>query len=144
MKRAIKSDKQKPCTRSLQLSAIVEEIAALGYVCSGTVMHKTKKCGRSSCACSRDETARHGPYYEWHRSDEGRQLHSMLPRDIGPLFEEAAANYQKLRVLLREWERQSARELIALSDHKSQKRLSLHRRPPIHKKAKKRSTAPGD
>ena len=138
MKRAAKSDRRKPRGRSRQLAAIVEEIAALGYICSGTVVHKTKKCGRSSCACSRDESARHGPYFEWHRSDAGHQVHSMLPSDIGPLFEKAAANYQKLRVLLREWERQSALEMIAMSEHKSQKRRHLHQRPSVHKRGKKR------
>ena len=108
-----------------KLERIWKQIAALRYICSGTLMHKTKRCGRSSCACAHDESARHGPYYEWHRREDGRQVHSMVPNDVGPLFEQASENYRKLRSLLREWEKESARAMLTKSRRKPRKRKKL-------------------
>lgn len=108
-----------------QLRDIHEQICRVGFVCSGTVVHKTKRCGRENCACARDPDSRHGPYYEWHRREGGRQVHTMLPEDVGPLFEQASENYRKLLLLLREWEKESARAMLAKSLLKSRKTKAL-------------------
>ena len=108
-----------------QLRDIRERVRSVGFVCSGTVVHKTKSCGKRNCACASDPDSRHGPYYEWHRREGGRQVHTMLPEDVGPLFEQASENYRKLLLLLQEWEKESARAMLARSLVKARKTRDL-------------------
>jgi hypothetical protein len=87
-----------------RLEKIRREIAELDLICPGTVVHKTKRCGKPTCRCATHDDARHGPYYEWHRTEQGRQRHSMLPRKSGPAFADAASSAKKLRSLVKQWE----------------------------------------
>jgi Family of unknown function (DUF6788) len=96
-----------------RLEQIRKEIAAIDYICSGTVSYQTKRCGKSQCVCARDPAARHGPYCGWHRQEDGRQVHSMIPEALAPRFQQANKNYRKLRQLLKEWEKTSAKILKA-------------------------------
>lgn len=91
-----------------RLEQIRKDITAIDYICSGTVSYQTKRCGKSQCACARDPAARHGPYCSWHRQEDGRQVHSMIPEALAPRFQQANRNYRKLRRLLKEWEKASA------------------------------------
>ena len=95
-----------------RLEKIRREIAQLDLVCPGTVVHKTKRCGKPTCSCATDDDARHGPYYEWHRTEQGRQRHSMLPQTSGPAFADAASSAKKLRSLVKQWE-QISLEVLA-------------------------------
>lgn len=112
----------KPLHRDEHLSAplrrIRQQIAALDYICSGTLSYGTKKCGKPTCACAADPAAQHGPYYEWYRREGGRQVHTMVPTALGPLYEQAVQNYRKVRDLLRAWERESVRLMAALDEGK--------------------------
>ena len=96
-----------------RLEQIRKKIAAIDYICSGTVYYQTKRCGKPQCVCARDPAALHGPYCGWHRQEEGRQVHSMIPKALAPGFERANRNYRKLRQLLKEWEKASAKILKA-------------------------------
>ena len=46
------------------------QIAKIEFICSGTLFHRTKMCGKPNCACATDPKARHGPYFEWSRRKE--------------------------------------------------------------------------
>lgn len=96
-----------------RLKQIRKEIAAIDYICSGTVSYQSKRCGKSQCVCARDPAARHGPYCGWHRQEGGRQVHSMIPEALASRFQQANRNYRKLRKLLKEWETASAKILKA-------------------------------
>jgi len=108
-----------PRTRRAEerLEEIRRRVAALDYVCSGTLQRRTKVCGKPSCACARDPAARHGPYYEWSHREGGHTVYSVLPASLGPLLARAVRNYHRLRRLLRRWERESVRVLKARSEH---------------------------
>ena len=41
------------------------ELLQLDYFLKGTVLKRMMKCGQSQCACHRDPSQRHGPYFEW-------------------------------------------------------------------------------
>jgi len=112
-----------------RLQAIQRRIAALQYVCTGTISHQTRRCGKPTCACANDPDARHGPYYVWSRRQDNRQINSMLPNEAGPLFEQAVDNYQKLRDLLHEWERATADLLLAKTTSKSRRGQDISVRP---------------
>jgi hypothetical protein len=46
-----------------RIARIKKAIAAIDYLSSGTILQRTKKCCRASCACATDPSARHGPYF---------------------------------------------------------------------------------
>ena len=101
------------------MAGIRAELAAIDYICSGTLLSRTKVCGKPNCACASSRDARHGPYYEWSRLEKGRLAHVVLPADSVPLFRQAVANYRRLRKLLRKWERESVRVALAVQAGKS-------------------------
>jgi len=80
-------------------------IAEMDYVCSGTLLRRTKTCGKATCRCAQDPKARHGPYTEWSRLEQGRLVHTILSSDQGRRMAKAIRNYRLLRRLLRVWER---------------------------------------
>ena len=114
-------------TAEQRLRKLHKELAALGYICSGTLSHQTRSCGKPTCACAMDPAARHGPYYVWSRRENGRQVNTMLPNEVGPLFEQAVQNYRKLSELLRQWESVSAEAMTAEAPAKPQKKKPLRR-----------------
>lgn len=101
-----------------RLAAIRTELTAIDYICSGTLLSRTKVCGKPNCACASSRDARHGPYYEWSRLEKGRLAHIVLPADSVPLFRQAVANYRRLRRLLRKWERDSVKVALAVQEGK--------------------------
>lgn len=93
-------------------SAIRKEIAALDFVASGTLHHRTKVCGKPTCKCATDPAARHGPYYEWGRMRGGKLVQSTITPAQAKLLERAIANHQRAKALLAEWEQLSEAEIL--------------------------------
>src|SRR5262249_14192956 len=48
-----------------RIARIRAALNAMEYLCSGTLLRRTKVCGKPSCRCAQDPSAGHGPYYEW-------------------------------------------------------------------------------
>lgn len=82
-------------------------------LCSGTLLRRTKVCGKPGCRCAHDPTARHGPYYEWGRMKRGRLVHRMVSPPHAALLREAIGNYRALRRLLRAWEDETVKLIDA-------------------------------
>jgi hypothetical protein len=95
----------------VHLEEIRRRIAEIDYICSGTLLRRTKVCGKPGCACARDPRARHGPYYEWSRREKGRQVVTVIPVALAPSFHRAIRNYRRVLRLLRLWERESVRAM---------------------------------
>ena len=102
-----------PARSKKRLREIRARIGAIEYVCSGTLHERTKICGKLSCACARHRSARHGPYYQWSHRKAGRQDNAVIPPAAAPHFRSAISNYRELRRLLRVWEEESARLILA-------------------------------
>ena len=98
---------------AVRLAALRQQIAAVEYLCSGTLLRRRKRCGKAGCACAADPAARHGPYYEWSRREANRLVHTVLPPALAPAFAQAVRNHRRVRLLLRQWERESVRVLLA-------------------------------
>lgn len=92
-----------------RIARIQREISQLDLLCSGTLVKRTKTCGKPGCPCARDPEARHGPYYEWGYMKDGKQAHRMIQPEQAALLRRALANYKRLRRLLQRWEAESAR-----------------------------------
>lgn len=92
--------------------AIRKELAALDYLASGTLHHRTKVCGKPTCRCANDPAARHGPYHEWGRMRDGKLVQSTVTAQQAKLLERGIANHQRAKALLAEWERLSETEIL--------------------------------
>ena len=93
-------------------SAIRKAIAALDFLVSGTLHHRTKLCGKPTCRCANDPTARHGPYYEWGRMRDGKLVQSTVTPAQAKLLERAITNHQRAKALLAQWEQLSEQEIL--------------------------------
>ncbi len=88
-------------------------ISAMDYVASGTLHIRTTLCGRKNCRCAREPDARHGPYHEWSRRQDGKLLHSSVTPKQAQLLLLAIANHKQIRALLALWQRETTKELLA-------------------------------
>lgn len=100
-------------------------LGQLAYFCKGTVLSRTLKCGRATCACANDPKSRHGPYFEWTYKVAGKTAHHRLSEQEAKIYEEGAAEYRKLKRLLRRMEDVSRRALA--------RRAAATRKPPAER-----------
>jgi hypothetical protein len=95
-----------------RIAVIKRRITEIDLACSGTLLERTKVCGKPSCRCASDEQARHGPYYEWNRWLQGRLHHRAVARAQARMITRAMNDYQRLLALLEDWEQESARIIL--------------------------------
>ena len=88
-------------------------LAAVDYLCSGTLLKRMMKCGKASCRCKDDPTALHGPYYEWGHMKNGKLVHRHVSPEQAQVLSQAIANYREVQKLLRAWESETERILDA-------------------------------
>jgi len=87
-------------------------ISALDFVASGSLHVRTKVCGRPNCHCATDPKARHGPYYEWSRRQDGRLVHRVIPETLALQVQQALDNHRQIKALLAQWEQETVKELL--------------------------------
>jgi hypothetical protein len=96
-----------------RITRIREALARIDYLCSGTLLKRTKMCGRPNCACAQDPAARHGPYFEWGHMHAGRLVHRQVSAEHASVLRRAISNYRLVRKLLRDWEVETERLIDA-------------------------------
>src|ERR1035437_2755070 len=79
----------------------------LDYFLKGTVLKRMMKCGRPQCACHRDPSKRHGPYFEWTYKVNGKTVNVKLTADAAPLYKAATKQQRTLKTVLARLERLS-------------------------------------
>jgi len=107
------ADKKKIRSRT---QAIRRAIDAMDYLSSGTLLSRTKVCGRPNCRCATDPASRHGPYFEWNRRQGGRLVHKKLTEEQAELAARAIANLREVQRLLSHWEAATFEEIVALEE----------------------------
>lgn len=95
-----------------RIAQVKRQIAQVDLLGSGTLVERTKACGKPNCRCATDPSARHGPYYEWNRYVAGALQHATVPPDRVADVRRALDNYQRVLQLLARWERQSLRLIL--------------------------------
>lgn len=95
-----------------QMKRIKREIRALGRICSGTLLERTKVCGKPNCRCATDPDQRHGPYLEWNRREDGALRHHNVTPKQAAAIRAAIENYQRLIALLAAWEKDSVDAIL--------------------------------
>jgi hypothetical protein len=104
---------KRTATRSdARIDSIKRRIARLDRICAGTLLERTKVCGKPNCRCAADPDARHGPYFEWNRWKDDALRHRLVSADEARLVRRAQDNYQTLLQLLAEWEDESATAIL--------------------------------
>src|SRR5215813_8128403 len=96
-----------------RIARIRAALNAMEYLCSGTLLRRTKVCGKPSCRCAHDPSARHGPYYEWGHLKGRKLVHRVVSPEQAELLRLAIANYRQARKLLRAWEKETERLIDA-------------------------------
>jgi hypothetical protein len=96
------------------IAAIRQALSDMEYLCTGTLLKRTKLCGDPRCRCKVDRAARHGPYYEWGFLKGGKLRHRMISPERAKLIQLAIGNHRKVKKLLKDWEEQTVR-LIELN-----------------------------
>lgn len=92
-----------------------QELNQLDYFLKGTVLKRMMKCGQPRCACHRDPSRRHGPYFEWTYKVRGKTVNVKLSPQAAPLYQAAAKQHRKLKAVLTRLERLSRAALARLA-----------------------------
>ena len=96
-----------------RIERIRQALGGFDHLCSGTLLQRTKVCGKPGCRCATDPNARHGPYYEWGHMRGGKLVHRSLTAEQAALLRDAIANYRKARKLMLAWEDETERLIDA-------------------------------
>jgi hypothetical protein len=99
-------------TNARRIRAVKRLLQRVDLICSGTLLERTKVCGKSYCICASDPKARHGPYYEWNRWEDGALRHRAASPEEARQIRRAQQSYQRVLKLLAAWEDESARIIL--------------------------------
>lgn len=91
------------------------DLAQIEYFSKGTLLARMVRCGKPQCACSKDPSKRHGPYYEWTYKVRGKTVTVRLVREAAPSFRAAARQYRRLKTILNRLETLSRQALTKLA-----------------------------
>lgn len=97
-----------------RIEKIRSQIESFDLVCSGSLIERTKTCGKPNCRCATDPEARHGPYNEWSWREGGRLVHKIVTPEQAQCLRQAIENHRKIKALLDSWQRES-RSIILMS-----------------------------
>jgi hypothetical protein len=92
-----------------RIARIREALSTIDYLCSGTLLQRTKVCGKPGCRCAQDPSARHGPYYEWGHMKGGKLVHRTVTPEQATILQLAIANHRKAKKLMQAWEDETER-----------------------------------
>ena len=92
-----------------------QELLHLEYFLKGTVLKRMMKCGQPNCACHRDASHRHGPYFEWTYKVKGKTVNVKLSPQAASLYQAATKQHRKLKAALARMERLSRTALAHLA-----------------------------
>ena len=51
---------------------LAAELAAIGYMATGSLAQRYNRCGKPTCACHSDQARQHGPYWHWTAKIDGK------------------------------------------------------------------------
>ena len=90
-----------------RIARIRDALSAIDYLCSGTLLQRTKVCGKPGCRCAQDPSARHGPYYEWGHMKGDKLVHRTVSPEQAAILQLAIANHRKAKKLMQAWENET-------------------------------------
>jgi hypothetical protein len=110
--------------------ALSAELAEIGFVARGSVIRATTTCSTKSCRCHTDPARRHGPYWQWSRSEGGVTRTRRLSATEAELYLGWIANRRRAEEILRELEALSEQVAEALLHQEAAGEAPRPRRRP--------------
>jgi len=98
-----------------RFQALKADLAQIEYFSKGTLLARMVRCGKPQCACGKDPSKRHGPYYEWTYKARGKTVTVRLAPEAASFFRAAARQYRKLKTILNRMETLSRQALGKLA-----------------------------
>src|ERR1700686_2163579 len=80
------------------------DLAQIENFSKAPLLARVVRCGKPQCACGKDHSKRHGPYYEWNYKARGKTVTVRLAPEAAPFFRAAARQYRKLKTILNRME----------------------------------------
>jgi hypothetical protein len=77
------------------------QLLQLGYIVQGSLRERWLTCGKPTCRCAQDATARHGPYHQWSWAEQGKTRSVYLTTEQAELCRGWIDNHRQLEALLR-------------------------------------------
>ena len=99
----------------LHRSGILAELAAIGDMRPGSLVHRYMKCSTSACRCHQEGDPGHGPYYLLVRNVDGKRTSRSLPAAAAVPVQVQLDEYQRFRRL--------TAELVEVSERLADARL---------------------
>ena len=84
-----------------------QQIADIGFICTGSLMSVYQTCGNPRCPCGNDPKARHGPYNRWTRKVKGKTVTRTLTDEQASECRKCIENQRKLEEIIAEMKRLS-------------------------------------
>lgn len=78
---------------------ITDQISALGPTLPGSLVTRSSRCGNAGCRCQDDPDQRHGPYWTWTRSVNGKTVTRALTDEQAEQYRPWFDNTRRLRDL---------------------------------------------
>jgi len=104
-----------PATPDPRFRQARQQLLHLQYFLKGIVSKRMMQCGRLNCACHRDPSRRHGPYFEWTFKVKGMTVNVKLSPQAAPLYQAATQQHRQLKAALAKGERLARTALATLA-----------------------------
>ena len=102
-----------PARLARQHTEIVRQLGELGYALPGTMTERMMSCGKSNCRCHDNPDLRHGPYYQWTRTVDGKTVTKQLSRDQLDRYQTWFDTTRRLRDLVEQLQTTSIDAIMA-------------------------------
>lgn len=94
------TDRLAECQRRYR--ELAGQLADIGLIASGSVLHRYTRCGNAGCRCHGDPPQRHGPYYQLTAKVDGKTITRRLTEHEAALYQQWITNDRHLREVVGE------------------------------------------
>jgi hypothetical protein len=91
-----------------EFTDLKRRLSKIGYICTGTLMSLSSRCGKPSCACHRNQKALHGPYLVWTRTVQGKTVTRSLSARQAERWKECIKNMRETERIIEQLKELSA------------------------------------
>jgi hypothetical protein len=87
------------------------ELALIGFISSGTLLHRYTRCPNPHCRCRAEPPELHGPHWQWTAKVDGKTVTRRLSDAEAAIYAARIDNDKKLRSLIDEMRQLSTKVL---------------------------------
>ena len=95
-------------TLQAELDRLKDQIAAVGFICPGSVVRRYMPCGKPGCRCQADPPKLHGPYWQYSHKVDGKTITRRLTPHQARQYQQWIANRRQIDQLLTQMQQVSA------------------------------------